>query len=280
MKTRIIAFVMTVVVLIGSGVVNKYETVYAATESQNKGFTIDENVYNVNWEETGKIKVYGSSKGTKGFYLGYVNVQTGSATTKKPVDGYYYQRILVKADMCPQIISGTMRGMSQYLTLELKNEKDMKNLAIEPRASIGSTTYNVSTTHMVGGNIKVNKSKDGFTASGGGSYSLSIGASCSYTEDSLVISTNQDSNGYGRWDFDYVSSGYSKKQNAYLFSGTVQRGLYSWNMPKNYNGFYTSTKLYVTATFGMGDCGTNERLSYNGSYNIGSKTTNKKLIWD
>lgn len=48
-KTKIIALVMTIVVLVGAGVFNEGVTVQAATASQNKGFTIDENVYNVNW---------------------------------------------------------------------------------------------------------------------------------------------------------------------------------------------------------------------------------------
>ena len=122
MKTKIIALVMTVVVLVGTGIFSRSDLVYAATESQQKGFTIDENVYNVNWEETGKINVYGTGWTVPGAYLGYANIQTGFATTKKPVDKYYYQRVLIKADMKPQILSGSLRGMSQHLTIKIKND--------------------------------------------------------------------------------------------------------------------------------------------------------------
>ena len=84
----------------------------------------------------------------------------------------------------------------------------------------------------------------------------------------------------GRWDYDYVSSGYSSKQNLYLFASSTQKGLYSWNMPKNVNGFYASTRLDVEVTFGAGTYGGTHRLSDRGSYNLGSTFKSKKIIWN
>lgn len=281
-KTKIIALVMTIVLLVGTGAFNEGVTVQAATESERKGFEIDENLYNVNWEETKKVYVYYEGDDDCDDYdLGYAVVATGYATTKKPVSGCYYQRILVKAEMVPQTISGDLKGMSQYLTVKLTNEDLMQNKNIQPSSDIGETKYTASNSVMLNLGGDVTSENGVYKFKKGGSLNIGVSSSCEYIEDSLIITTNKDDNGYGVWEYDYVSSKSNKTQNAYLFGSSEQYGLYSWNMPYNHNGFYVCLKIKVIATFGAGYKQKNQRLeSSSGSYNLGKNSCEKRIIWN
>ena len=282
MKTKILALMMTVVVLVGTGMFNENVYVQAATASQNKGFTIDENVYNVNWQETNYIAVYCiSNTALKGKCLGLAQVSTGYATTKKMVDGYYYQHILVKADMLPQIISGKLRGMSQDLAIKVKYEKDMKDTEIQPATEISSTEYTIATSKGYSGNFMLGITKEGFSFNKGGNYSFDVSSSVSYDEKSLSVTTNKNANGFARWDYDYISSGKNAGQNNYLFGSSIQRGMFSWHMPYKNNGFYVSNRVYLIASFGAGILGgTTRYCSGSGSYILGTNATDMKIIWD
>ncbi|MBQ2981866.1 MAG: hypothetical protein IJD58_07035 [Lachnospiraceae bacterium] len=282
MKTKIIALVMTIVVLVGTGVFDEVRIVHAATPSQNKGFTIDENVYNVNWQETELIKVVCTSNMVlKGMCLGYAQVATGYATTKQMIDGYYYQHILVKADMMPQIIGGSLRGMSQNLVIKVNNEKNMKDTEIQPETETNSTSYTIATSKGYTGNYELRKNKEGFSFSKGGNYSFDVTSNVSYRVNSLSVSTNKYSNGFARWDYDYISSGTNAEQNKYLFGSSVQRGMFSWHMPYKNNGFYATNRVYLMASFGAGVYGgTSRYCSNSGSYTIGTNATSMIITWD
>lgn len=280
---KIATFMMcTMLLIVGMGY-NDYTSVYAATDSEDHGFEIDENLFNVNWQETSQIKVYqtadtNNSYFKKGTCLGYTKVYTGFATTKKQIDGKYYQRVLVQADMVPLTVSGSNKGMAQYLTIQVENAPRMKNKDIEPDSTFGSTSYSTTGSTNFGGNMGLGD--NGVEV--GGELSFGIESSCSYTENALRVITNKDDNGYATWEYDYISSKTSKEQNAYLFGSSEQRGLFMWNMEKNYNGFYAALQLKVTATFGGGNVSTNVRAQARntGANNLGSASTEKKIIWN
>lgn len=163
---KVVAFVMCVVALVVSGVLNAHTPLYAATESEEYGFEIDETLFNVNWQETTKINVYQTVDTNyiafkKGTYLGYAKVYTGFATSKKMVDGKYYQRILVQADMVPQTVSGKNKGMSQYFTIQVQNAEMMKNTAIEPASTYGSISYSTTGSLSLGGSLGYSDGVDG-----------------------------------------------------------------------------------------------------------------------
>lgn len=217
----------------------------------------------------------------KGLCLGYAQVATGYATTKKMVDGYYYQHILVKADMLPQIISGDLRGMSQNLVIKVNNEANMEDEEIQPATEISSTSYTVATSKGYDGDHKLSVNKEGFSFSKGGTYSFDVTSSVSYKVDSLSVSTNKNSNGFARWDYDYISSGKNAEQNKYLYGSSVQRGMFSWHMPYKNNGFYATNRVYLTASFGAGVYGgTSRYCSGSGSYNLGTNATSMRITWD
>lgn len=279
---KMMAFIMCVVVLVVSGVLHDYTSAYAATDTEDHGFEIDETLYNVNWQETKKIRVYQTVVSTNtnfkmDTYLGYAVVYTGFATTKKQVDGKYYQRILVEANMVPQTVSGKNRGMSQYLTVQVGNEKLMKNTDIQPPSTYGETSYSIEGSVSLGANIGYD---DGVVGEVG--LGLGITSSCSYTQGALKVITNEDDNGYATWDYDYISSRTNANQNAYLFGSSKQRGLFLWNMEKDFKGFYATLKLKVTATFGGGNETKNTRASNadTGANNLGSASTEMRIAWD
>lgn len=281
---KIVALVMTVVVMLGTNMVNDYELVNAATQTEDHGFKIDENLFHVNWCETGRVYVKQTARSwdsdfDKGVTLGYVYVYAGFATTKKPVDGKYYQRVLVQAKMVPQTVSGSKQGMSQYLTVRVSNGDSMQNTYIEPASSTGSTSY--STTGSLGGGANLGVSKKGseLTLNGGADFTFGISASSSYVDNSLVVITNEDNCGFARWDYDYISSGKSKAQNAYLFGSSTQYGLFSWNMKKGSSIIYSGLTLIVNATFGGGNAATNDRAEemWTDAHNLGSASKTIKI---
>ena len=55
-----------------------------------------------------------------------------------------------------------------------------------------------------------------------------------------------------------------------------------WNMEKNFNGFYATLKLKVTATFGGGNetDNTRARAENTGANNLGSASTEMRIAWD
>ena len=283
---KIAALAMTVVVMLGITMVNDYDMVNAATQTEDHGFKIDENLFRVHWNETNKIWVKQTCRSwhsdfDKGDTLGYARVYTGFATAKYKVDNKYYQRILVQAEMVPQTVTGNSKGMSQYLSVNVANGQYMYNTRIEPASSTGSTSY--STTGSLGGGISLGVGKkDGkYSLNGGVDFTLGISSSTSYVEDSLVVITNKDDNGYASWDYDYISSGSSKAQNAYLFGSSTQYGLFSWNMNTGSNNVYSSLKLNVTATFGGGNTSDNERANklFSDSYHLGSTTKSMTITY-
>ena len=273
----IVALTMLVVIMLGIVMVNDRERVYAATTTEDHGFTIDENLFRVKWNETSKIWVKQTCASwhddfDNGVTLGYARVYAGFATAKHKIDNKYYQRILVKAEMVPQTVTGKSKGMSQYLTIKVNNDKHMYNTRIEPASTTSSTSY--STTGSFGGglNLGVGKENGKYSVNGGADFTLGISSSVSYVEDSLVVITNKDDNGYASWEYDYVSSGSSKTQNAYLFGSSEQYGLFSWNMKEGSDNVYSFLTLKVEAIFGGGNVTANERASklFTDNYHLGS----------
>lgn len=274
---KIVALAMMATIMLGIIMVNDYETVYAATTTEDHGFTIDENLFRVQWNETGKIWVTQTCASwhddfDNGDTLGYARVYAGFATARYKIDDKYYQRILVKAEMVPQTVTGKSKGMSQYLTVNVSNGQYMYNTRIEPASNTGSTSY--STTGSLGGGLSLGVGKeDGkYSVNGGLDFTLGISSSTSYVEDSLVVITNKDDNGYASWEYDYVSSSVSRAQNAYLFGSSEQYGLFSWNMNEGSDNAYSYLTLNVEAIFGGGNVTTNERARklFTDNYHLGS----------
>lgn len=278
---KLMALSMIVVLILGNNIKNDYVFVNAATQTQDHGFKIDENLFRVKWTETGKIWVKQTawSWNTKfdsedNNTLGYARVYAGFATAKYKVDNKYYQRILVQAEMMPQTVTGNWKGMSQYLQVEVANGDYMYNTRIEPASSSGSTSYSTTGSFSGGGNLGIGKKNGKYVLNGGADFTLGISSSKSYVENSLVVTTNKDDNGYARWEYDYISSGSSKEQNAELFGSSTQYGLFSWNMNEGSNNVYSYLKFKVTATFGAGNRKTNERVEecFTDSYELGSES--------
>lgn len=274
---KIVALTMMAVIMLGISMVNDYEMVYAATTTEDHGFTIDENLFRVQWNETSKIWVKQTCGSwhadfDNGDTLGYARVYVGFATANYKIDNKYYQRILVKAEMVPQTVTGKSKGMSQYLTINVSNGQYMYNTRIEPASTTGSTSY--STTGSFDGrfNLGVGKKDGKYSANGGLDFTLGISSSTSYVEDSLVVITNKDDNGYASWEYDYVSSGSSRTQNAYLFGSSDQYGLFSWNMKEGSDNVYSKLTFTVEAIFGGGNITNNERATqlFTNNYNLGS----------
>lgn len=268
------------ILIVGNGNFLREKEVLAATRSEDLGFEFDENLFRVNWGETKKIYVEQTARSLnsafdKGVTLGYARVYAGFVTSKKKIDGKYYQRVLVSANMVPQTVSGKNKGMSQYLTVRVANGKYMKHKRIEPASTSGATSY--STTGSIGLNKSLGVSVDSkgkLTVDGGREFSLGITSSASWEEGALIVTTNVDDNGWGVWEYDYVSSK-NKSQNAYLFGSSNQKGLYSWNMKKNGDTIYSELSFSVTATFGGGNVSSNSRATNtfaSGKYNLGSNT--------
>lgn len=254
----------------------------AASTTKDHGFTIDENLYDVTWFENKKVNVYQTvsswdSSFDKDVYLGYANVNVGFATTYKSVDGKIYQRVLVEAKMVPQPVNENKNkyGMSQYLTIKVKNGDEMKNLSIQPASSSGSTTYSTTGSFSGGENLDVsyNKSKKELTLGGGGQFTMGISSTNSYTQGALIVTSNIDSGGFGRWDYDYKAATGNGTQNAYLFGSSTQRGLYMWNM-KDASILMNTLDVKVTATFGGGNKSNNTIVQAykTKAYNLGSAT--------
>lgn len=239
-------------------------TVKAATDTEDHGFKIDEKVFKVNWNETGKIKVKQTARSfdsafDKGKVLGYAYVSAGFASSRYRVDGKYYQKILIKTEMIPQTVSGNKKGMSQYLKLSLDLGDLMKNAAIEPVSTSGSTGYSISYAIGRATSIGVGASTDKSIAiNGSETQSEELTASVTFAKNSLRITTNKDDGGCATWVYDYVSSMVSEDQNAYLFGSSVQYSTYVWNMDKNCSDIYCGLNLGYTLTFGGGNQKTNE----------------------
>ena len=275
---KIMALFAMVALFMGSIICIDYEDVKAEELTTDHGFRIDKNLYNIKWSETGRVWVYQTcrsmdSKFDKGVTLGYAKVYAGFATTKEKIDGKYYQRVFIRGEMVPRTVSGSKRGMSQYLTVQVTNGDYMQNTWIEPKSSTGSTSYSTTGSIGGGGKLGISRKKSELTLDGGGNFSLEASTSVSYVEDSLVVITNKDDNGYAQCEYDYISSSKSRAQNAYLFGSSTQYGVFSWSMPAN--SLYSSLSLKVTATFGGGNSSTNERAQkmWTGEYNLGSAST-------
>ncbi len=280
---KIISVVLTVIIISGSVLSYDCKPVYAYTKTQDHGFNIDENLFNVYWNETSKIYVNQEVPAydvnfVTGTRLGYVKVYAGFATTKQPVDGKYYQRILVRAEMVPQSVSTNKMGMSQYLTVKILNPNGLLNTRIEPASSTGETSYSTTGSIGVGLSLGVSKKNSGLTANGGFDFNMGISATSSYVEDSLNIITNKDASGWATWNYDYVSSGSNAAQNAYLFGSSTQFGLFSWNIEKGSTAKCIKLPIYVVATFGGGNKATNNRAKamYTFAHNLGD---NAATIW-
>ena len=261
--TRVLAAIMSLIMLLGGVVGDKPMEVCAATTTQDHGFEIDESVYRVNWDETDKIKVKQDVRCWDGDFdknktLGYVKVYVGLATTKKPVDKKYYQRVLVWGEMVPLTVTGSKKGMSQYLTIKVQNAENMKNIKIEPTSTTGSTSYSTTGEFSKNKVVGVSIGNKEWEISKNGSHTMGLSSTTSYVEDALLVCTNKDDNGFGVWEYDYVSSK-SKTQNNYLFGSSDVYGLYMWNMPENGNKVYSGLNVKVEASFGGGDKKNNER---------------------
>lgn len=198
---KIVALTMMVAIMLGIIMVNDYEKVYAATETQDQGFEIDEDLFRVKWTETNKIFVEQTcdlwhADFKKGVTLGYARVHAGFATAKYKIDNKWYQRILVHAEMVPQTVgNGKNKGMSQYLTVKVNSAEYMYNTRIEPATTVGSTSY--STTGSLGGGLSlgVGKQNGQYSVNGGLDFSLGISSSTSYVQNSLIVMTNKDGGG-------------------------------------------------------------------------------------
>lgn len=91
----------------------------AETKTADVGFSLDEKIYSIKWYETEYISVKQTyktvkknKKFAKGVKLGAVKVYAGLATTKGEINNKFYQRVLVKGEMCPCKVSGNWQGMS------------------------------------------------------------------------------------------------------------------------------------------------------------------------
>lgn len=293
MKTgkKILAILLALVTVTCCLALQEDGVAQAETKTADVGFSLDEKIYSVKWYETKNIVVK-QTKATvkknknfkKGVELGSVKVYAGIATTKGEINNKYYQRVLVKGEMCPYKVSGNWQGMSQYLKISTNSDSRMLNLGIEPVSTSGSTSYSVSGTRSLGQEVSGDLSIDAkgvMTAKIGRkiSGSFSIGKTVSYVEDSLIIVTNKNNNGDAVWCWDYVSSGSSTKQNAYLLGSSEQYGILAWNMGEKNNFILTGLTVTVTATFGGGNISTYKRQANNdGSYHLGN-ATGSVMIW-
>lgn len=293
MKTgkKIFALLLALVTVISCNGLRDAGVAQAETKTADVGFSLDEKIYSIKWYETeyivvkqDKATVKKNKKFKKGVELGSVKVYAGLATTKGKVNNKYYQRVLVKGEMCPYVVSGNWQGMSQYLRISTNSDSRMLNLGIEPTSTSGSTSYSVSGTRSMGQEVSGDLSVDAkgvMTAKIGRKISgtFSIGKNVSYTEDSLIIVTNKNNSGDAVWCWDYVSSGSSTKQNAYLLGSSEQYGILAWNMGEGNNYVLTGLTVTVTATFGGGNISTYKRQANNsGSFHLGS-ATGSVMIW-
>ena len=276
--TRVLAVIMSLIVLLGGIVRCKPMVVNAATTTQDHGFEIDESVYRVNWYESGKIYVEQDvycwdGDFNKGVELGYAKVYAGLATTRKPIDNKYYQRVLIQAKMVPLTVKGDKKGMSQYLTVKSANADGMLNLRIEPTSTTGSTSYTTAGNSSSNKVLDVEMSSEGWKFSRNAGHTMELSSTTSYVEDALLVCTNIDDNGYGVWEFDYVSSK-SKTQNNYLFGSSEVYGLYSWNMKEKGNKVYACINIKVEASFGGGNKKENVRYKkFNSNqYTLGTES--------
>ncbi len=256
-------------------------TAEAESLELDHGFSIDLDLFDINWTETDKIYVKQdvrsmSSAFDKGVKLGYYRVSIGFATTYKAIDGKIYQRLLVRGEMVPRTVKGKNKGMSQLLEVSVDHSpcSTIKEVAIEPACtSSGVTTY--STTGTLGLSYGKNVSlslKGDMSFSKNGSLSMGISKTVQYTEGSMIVITNKDDDGVARWTYDYVSANKNKSQNAYLFGSSTQYGVLSWQMP-NTKYLVNNLKVTVKAQFGGGNMSNSSIVKrLNGSRILGTDT--------
>lgn len=276
---RILSAILMVCMLLGDFTIFAAETASAATTTQDHGFEIDENLFDITWYEGDKIWVKQTCRKLdpdfdKGKKLGYAVVNIGFATSYKSIDGKIYQRILVDSKMVPQTVKGNKQGMSQLLNIKIANNEELcKNLTIQPASTSGSTSYSTNGATL-GLGLDVSKEKNGaLTFGGGADFTMGIKASTSYTTGSLVITTNEDNSNYGIWNYDYKASNKNAAQNAYLLGSSTQDGLYMWNTPDT-KYLVDTLDVKVSVTFGGGNSSTYKVYKNNGTSNhLGSKST-------
>lgn len=284
---KVIAYVLMVTIIGMVLIANDDSVAQAYVQTEENGFKIDKNLYNIEWHETGKIYVKQQvacwdSDFDRDEKLGYAEVKVGFATSKKPIDGKYHQRVIFEANMVPLALEDEpdKQGMSQYLEISNATMDAMNNTYIEPVSSSGSTSYSTTGTQGLNYGGAVGYSKGTWTINGSRNYSLSLASTTQYTADSLCIITNKDRSGRATWYYDYISSGVSRMQNAYLFGSSVQHGLFSWTTPSRY--VVVSLGFKVTATFGGGNVKTNERANklWSSDYELGSATKTMVIRWE
>lgn len=208
-------------------------------------YGVDEEKYNVNWNETQKVWVKQDCKSTdsdfnEGTSLGYVRVQTGIATSKENDGDKYSQKILIKGEMIPQVVRGDKRGMSRYLTLQVANNfftGYMDNKIIEPMSGI-------------------------LTDSG----------------NTLSVITNIDDNGYAKWEYDYTAYVNSDSEINYLYNPSIQYGVLSWDVKESKSPIYPDLKLKISATYGGGSISGNTIINRFGTKNYDIGTVDAEII--
>ena len=208
-------------------------------------YGVDEEKYNINWNETQKVWVKQDCQSkdsdfNEGTSLGYVRIQTGIATSKENDGDKYSQKLLIKGEMIPQVVRGDKRGMSRYLTLQVANNfftGYMDNKIIEPMS--GTLTD---------------------------------------SENTLCVITNIDDNGYAKWEYDYTAYVNSDSEINYLFNPSVQYGVLSWDIKENKGPIYPDFKLKISATYGGGTISGNTIINRFGTKNCDIGTVDAEII--
>lgn len=156
--------------------------VQASSLTEDIGFEVDENLFNVQWYESYYINVYQDCHSTaknfdKGTLLGKAKITVGVASTKAPIDNKAYQKILIKAEMLPSCVKGYDYGMSQYLKVRVSVYNKMRNVYIEPESSRSETSYTTTGTRGLAFNGGVSRNNEGMLKLNGGTCTGYIKAS-------------------------------------------------------------------------------------------------------
>ena len=275
---RVICVIICIALISNIVMVEKADAANSSASSADYGFIINENRYNVKWYETEFTSVYQNvdSKDKdfkKDIRLGRVKVAIGVATTRGLVNGNKYQRIMLRADMCPEVVKNSKKGMSQDLVIDVCNSPAfMQNMEIQPATEIGETSYTVSNTLTGALGFNIGISNEGVQGGGNISGEKSVTNTQTFTKKALEVTTNLlIGNSWSRWEYDYVS-GSNSTQNKYLYGSSVQKGLLSWRSWRS-SSYQTDFTLDVFVKFGGGDSNKNDGRvkSKSGSYILGTR---------
>ncbi len=266
MKKRKGFTVLFLFVLLAVVVVPIEQQAEAATMTV-EGFTVDETLYNIKKGEPIILNVCAKhNQGwgavcfqkepeyyclSKGETMCRVEVTPIFFTSKKRIDGCYYQGLAFKCKTVGRTVCDTSKsiGYPQYVTVKVSGVGGsplMCDLSIEPKVAAGKMEYSIDGATC---DIGVDITKQGWKV--GSRYSLGITANCSWEVDALDFSTRSNDGGHAYWEYDYITSSKNKKFNIFCYSDVENYGLLTWHGKKDYSYLVGGFDIYVTAEAGV-----------------------------